>query len=63
MGKAHEDTGRFVDIKQDGAPVKTCEGKVIFKRARGLLFLNCFYMAFIIDSMKVISSSDRPYFA
>lgn len=62
--KRDKDTGRFIDVKQDGTPFKGELKKSDFlTRARMILALIYFYIGLIIDSMKDISSSERLYFA
>ena len=62
--KRDKDTGRFMDVKQDGTPFKGVrKEKYFLTRAGVILVLVYFYIGFIIDLMKVISSSVRLYLA
>ena len=57
--KRDKDTGCFMDVKQDGTPLRVDEKKSNFYEDKGNTCPRLFYIGFIINSMKEISSSDR----
>lgn len=60
--KRDKNTGRFMDVKQDGTPFKGVrkEKWILNEGKSAILALVYFYIDFIIDPMKVILSSVKP---